>query len=61
MTIDVGIEKGETVDIRNSNSFPPVSEKLRHALIRPHGSCSIVKSKCESDICERKILYEYAN
>ncbi len=26
--------------------FPLHSEKLRHALIRPHGSCSIVISIC---------------
>ncbi len=41
-------------------AFPLHSEKLRHALIRPHGSCSIVISMCESGIIETRYV-EYAN
>ncbi len=32
-------------DVEN-DSFPPMLEKLRHALIQPHGPCSIVGSIC---------------
>ncbi len=35
--------------------FPLHLEKLRHALIRPYGSCSIVISMCESGISETKV------